>query len=61
MGQYQCYWAFSRSDSLRHKDSGVCKESQTNMLDNDQESVMPLRRSYGHDRDIFYIMILMSR
>ena len=56
MGRYQChqcYREFSRSDSLRrHKDSGVCKEAQTNMSDSDEESVA-LRRSYAHRRDIF--------
>ena len=57
MGRYQChqcYREFSRSDSLRrHKDSGVCKEAQTNMSDSDEESVASARRSYAHGRDIF--------
>ena len=57
MGRYQChqcYREFSRSDSLRrHKDSGVCKEAQTNMSDSDEESVASARRSYTHGRDIF--------
>ena len=57
MGRYQChqcYQEFSRSDSLRrHKDSGVCKEAQTNMSDSDEESVASARRSYAHGRDIF--------
>ena len=57
MGRYQChqcYREFSRSDSLRrHKDSGVCKEAQTNMSDSDEESVVSVRRSYCHGRDIF--------
>ena len=56
MGRYQClqfYREFSRSDSLRrHKDSGVCKEAQTNMSNSDEESVVSAR-SYGHGRDIF--------
>ena len=51
---HQCYREFSRSDSLRrHKDSGVCKEAQTNMSDSDEESVASARRSYAHGRDIF--------
>ena len=58
MGRYQChqcYREFLRSDSLRrHKDSGVCKEAQTNMSDSDEESVVSVRRSYGHGRDIFW-------
>ena len=57
MGRYQChqcYREFSRSDSFsRHKDSGVCKEAQTNMSDSDEESVASARRSYAHGRDIF--------
>ena len=57
MGRYQCrqcYREFSRSDSLRrHKDSGVCKEAQTNMSDSDEESVASARRSNAHGRDIF--------
>ena len=57
MGRYQChqcYRAFSRSDSLRrHKDSGVCKEAQTNMSDSDEASVASARRSYAHGIDIF--------
>ena len=57
MGRYQChqcYREFSRSDSLRrHKESGICKEAQTNMSDSDEESVMSVRRSYGHGGDIF--------
>ena len=57
MGRYQCnqcFREFSRSDSLRrHKDSGVCKEAQTNMSDSDEESVASARRSYAHGRDIF--------
>ena len=57
MGRYQChhcYREFSRSDSLRrHKDSGVCKEAQTNMSDSDEDSVASARRSYAHGRDIF--------
>ena len=57
MGRYQChqcYREYSRSDSLRrHKDSGVCKEAQTNMTDSDEESVS-VRRSYGHGREIFW-------
>ena len=57
MGRYQChqcYREFSRSDSLRrHKDSGVCKEAQTNMSDSDEESVASARRSYAHGREIF--------
>ena len=57
MGLYQChqcYREFPRSDSLRrHKDSGVCKEAQTNMSDSDEESVASARRSYAHGRDIF--------
>ena len=57
MGRYQChqcYQEFSRSDSLRrHKDSGVCKEAQTNMSDSDEVSVASARRSNAHGRDIF--------
>ena len=57
MGRYQChqcYREFPRSDSLRrHKDSGVCKEAQTNMSDSDEESVASARSSYAHGRDIF--------
>ena len=57
MGRYQChqcYREFSRSDSLRrHKESGICKGAQTNMSDSDEESVMSVRRSYGHGGDIF--------
>ena len=57
MGRYQChqcYREFLRPDSLRrHKDSGVCKEAQTNMSDSDEESVASTSRSYAHGRDIF--------
>ena len=57
MGRYQCYQCYrevSRSDSLRrHKDSGVCKEAQTNMSDSDEENVASARRSYAHGKDIF--------
>ena len=51
---HQCYREFSRSGSLRrHKESGICKEAQTNMSDSDEESVMSVRRPYGHGGDIF--------
>ena len=38
----------------RHKDSGVCKEAQTNMSGSDEKSAVSARRSYGHGRYIFW-------
>ena len=44
MGRYKCHQCdreFSRSYSLRrHKDSGICRGTQANMLDSDEESVL---------------------
>ena len=37
----------------RHKDSGICKGAQANMLDSDEESVMSERRSLDDGKDIF--------
>ena len=56
MGRYQChkcYREFARSDSLRrHLSSGVCKENQKDMSENDEESVVSTKRSYGPGEDI---------
>ena len=64
MGRYQChqcYREFSRSDSLRrHKDSGVCKEAQTNMSDSDEESVASAGGILLMEEIYFENMILMS-
>ena len=57
MGRYQCHHCgreFSRSYSLRrHKDSGICRGTQANMLDSDEESDMSERRSLDDGKDIF--------
>ena len=57
MGRYQCHQCdreFSRSYNLRrHKDSGICRGAEVNMLDSDEESVMSERRSLNDGKDIF--------
>ena len=57
MGRYQCHKChreFARSDSFRrHILSGVCKEDQNDMSENDEESVVSVKRSYGPGEDIF--------
>ena len=57
MGRYQCHQCdreFSRSYNLRrHKDSGICRGAQANMLDSDEESVMSERRSLDDGKYIF--------
>ena len=57
MGRYQCHQCdrvFARSYNLRrHKDSGICRGAEVNMLDSDEESVMSERRSLDDGKDIF--------
>ena len=57
MGRYQCHQCdreFSRPYNLRrHKDSGICRGAQANMLDSDEESFMSERRSLDDGKDIF--------
>ena len=57
MGRYQCRQCdrvFARSYNLRrHKDSGICRGAEVNMLDSDEESVMSERRSLNDGKDIF--------
>ena len=57
MGRYQyhqCDRDFFKSYSLRrHKDSGICRGTQANMLDSDEESVLSERRSLYDEKDIF--------
>ena len=59
MGRYQCHQCdrvFARSFNLRrHKDSGICRGAEVNMLDSDEESVtcMSERRSLDDGKDIF--------
>ena len=57
MGRYQCHQCdrvFARSFNLRrHKDSGICRGAEVNMLDSDEESDMSERRSLDNGKNIF--------
>ena len=57
MGRYQCHQCdreISRSYSLRrHKDSGICRGTQADMLDSGEESILSERRSSDDGKDIF--------